>query len=149
MVGARDRRAEGRFEFRLVREPLSHLLGRAVEHFQERDLVLDRVVGRLGLGEQVVGEEVVDRLGLAASAASALSLGRDRLVALGRLRRSAATAFSRSASALAALSARPVGALVARIRPKVVPAIPPSSASSTRLAAITGPLFRLRNLLKR
>ena len=64
MIGVRDRRAEGSFEFRLVREPRSHLLGRAVEDLQERDLVLHRIVRRLGLGEQVLGEEVVDRLGL-------------------------------------------------------------------------------------
>ncbi len=81
MVGPRDRRAERLFELRLVREPRSHLRGRAVEDFQERDLVLHGIVRWLGLGEQVLGEEVVDRLGLGGLVAG-LGFGGDRLVSL-------------------------------------------------------------------
>ncbi len=77
MVGLCDRRTEGRFELRLVREPLAHVRRRAVENYHERHVVLDRVVRRLGLGQQVPGQKLVDRPGT--------GFRRDRLVAL-RLR---------------------------------------------------------------
>ena len=81
MIGLRDRLAEGSFEFRLVGEPLTDLLRRAVEHLQERHVVLDRIVRRLGLGQQVLGEEVVDRLGFGGLIAG-LGFGSNGLVAL-------------------------------------------------------------------
>ena len=125
----------------MVREPCLHLLRRAVEDFQERDLVLNRIVRRLGLGEQVLGEEVVDRLGP--------GLGRECLVTLLAVCRSAAIALSRCTATCARCSASAFCALRADAIPRLVPTIPPTNVKKTRLAAITCPLFRLTNFFSR
>ena len=64
MVGLSDRIAYCEFDLRLVTEPLTHLFGRSVDDLEQRDVVLYGVILGLGLGEQVLGEEVVDRLRL-------------------------------------------------------------------------------------
>ena len=61
----------------------------------------------------------------------------------------AASAFASFASAMPRCFASSARARSARIIPNVVPTMPPTRASSTRLAASTGPRFRRRNLLKR
>ncbi len=155
VIGVRNRPAERTFEFRPVREPRSHLFGRAVENFQKRDLVLNRIVRRLGLRQQVLREEVVDRLRLRGLGAGP-GFGGDRLVTLGvsygvllgfRIPPRWALIFaSRSPSARSRSATR---ARFASHMPHDVPTIPASSASTTRLAAITCLLFRLTNFLKR
>ena len=107
MVGLCDRRTEGRFEFRLVREPLAHGRCRTVEYRQQRHVVLHRIVRRLGLAEQVVGQEIVDRLGLF-GLNPRLCLGVHRSLSLGGACFSAwiaraASAFARAADPLPGL----------------------------------------------
>ena len=58
MVRVGDRTPQGRLHLGLRPEPPAHLVGRPVEHFQERDVIHGRVVSRLGLRQKVLGEEV-------------------------------------------------------------------------------------------
>ena len=64
VVGRRDRASEFGLDLRLVAEPFPHLVGGAVEHVQELDLILGGIVGGLGLGQDVLRQEFVDRLRL-------------------------------------------------------------------------------------
>ncbi len=65
VIGLRDRPPDRTLDLGTAHEAVAYLLRRAVQDLQQGDAVLGGVGDRLGLGQQVLGEEMVDRAGLA------------------------------------------------------------------------------------
>ena len=96
MISPTNRPADCKLEFRLISEAFSDLLRRSVKYVEESDVILDRVVFRFGLHQQIRRKKPVDgvdffgfgqSLGLGLFGAQSLAIGPVRKAGTDRRRR--------------------------------------------------------------